>query len=69
MGLLSKLIKKTGKAVVDSKPVEKPFEQQKITNPLVKKRVPNLQTSDYQKQIDSIADKVATPKELTNSIW
>jgi len=67
MGLLSKLIKKTGKAVVDSKPVEKPFEQQKITNPLVKKRVPNLQTSDYQKQIDSMAGKVATPKELTKT--
>ena len=29
MGLLSKLIKKTGEAVVDPKPVEKPFQQQK----------------------------------------
>ena len=67
MGLLSKLLKKTGEAVVDPKPVEKPFEQQKITNPLVKKRVPNLQTSDYQKQIDSMAGKVATPKELTKT--
>ena len=67
MGLLSKLIKKTGEAVVDSKPVEKPFQQQKITNPLVRKRVPNLQTSDYQKQIDSMAGKVATPKKLTKT--
>ena len=38
MGLLSKLIKKTGEAVVDPKPVEKPFQQKKITNPLVRKR-------------------------------
>ena len=63
MGLLSKLIKKTGEAVVDPKPVEKPFQQKKITNPLVRKKVPNLQTSDYQKQIDDSISKgtISTP--------
>ena len=67
MGLLSKLIKKTGKAVVDSKPVEKPFQQKKITNPLVRKKVPNLQTSDYQKELDSMAGKYTVPKVLERS--
>ena len=67
MGLLSKLIKKTGEAVVDSKPVEKPFQQKKITNPLVRKKVPNLQTSDYQKELDSMAGKYTVPKVLERS--
>jgi len=67
MGLLSKLIKKTGEAVVDSKPVEKPFQQKKITNPLVRKKVPNLQTSDYQKELDSMAGKYTVPKVLEPS--
>ena len=70
MGLLSKLIKKTGEAVVGPKPVEKPFQQKKVTNPLIKKRVPNLQTSDYQKQIDdSISEgTISKPSNIPNVI-
>ena len=70
MGLLSKLLKKTGEAVVDPKPVEKPFQQKKITNPLVRKKVPNLQTSDYQKQIDDSISKgtISTPTATPNVI-
>ena len=69
MGFLSKVIKKgfTPKPKDGVLPKES-FEQKKITNPLVRKKVPNLQTSDYQKQIDSMplkTHKILSPQKTT----
>ena len=50
MGLLSKLIKKTGEAISGPTPPDKSFEQKKITNPLVKKRVPKLESKQRTNQ-------------------
>ena len=50
MGLLSKLIKKTGEAISGPTPPDKSFQQKKITNPLVKKRVPKLESKKRSQQ-------------------